>query len=438
MKAMIISVGATPEPVVASILDHKPKYVCFFASRQTIKFIARIIEMIEEKKHKMTGDKVICDDANSLPHCYEKALECTDKLIEQEIEPQNVVVDYTGGTKTMTAALTLATFGHGYNFSYVGGEKRTKDGVGVVITGSESVITGVSPWELVAVEEKRRKSLFISTSIAHAEQEARIKERNKVIADLSHHIKNLISTVIDPLENLKQETTVKKQVVKNALKGSNLIRETVNAMNLSFKGTIDDFYYDASHNTGRNRSDIQSIIIESLKHSIRHMFDGKYFERFNRKYFPTKAMHMEAKSEWEKISQSEELTPIFTFINRYFFRADICLGNAANFIMGNNKGSAIKLLILIQEIIFNAVKYAAFVSFEKRFLTIRFSDNENRISIRVENSFKSSVVTKTSGLGHIIINNFSNLLDTEPIVEKEDSKYSTEIVFTNFWKEEVR
>lgn len=87
------------------------------------------------------------------------------------------------------------------------------------------------------------------------------------------------------------------------------------------------------------------------------MFDGKYFGKFNRKYFPTKERHLEAKSEWEAVSQSEDPDVIFTFIKSRFFKTDIIFGNAAKFVMGNNKGSAIKLLILVQELILNAVSF---------------------------------------------------------------------------------
>ncbi len=437
MKFMLISLGGSSEPVVASILKHKPEYVCFFASQQSRALTGEVSRLISKKGHEITYESVVCDDVNNLVYCYEKVLECTDKLAEKGANPENVVVDYTGGTKTMTVALTLATFGHGYNFSYVGGENRTKNGMGVVISGEELVMTDISPWQIVAVEEQKRKSLFVSSYIAQAEQEkalARVEERNKIIADMSHNIKNLISTVTDPLENLKQEKIVKPQVIENALKGTNLIRETVNAVNLSFKGSVDDFYYDARHNTGRDKSDFQFMITESLKYSISHMFDGKYFGKFNQKYFPAKETHLSAKSEWEKISQAENINAVSGFINKYFFKHDMVLGNAAGFAIGNNKGSAIKLLILIQELIFNAVKYSAFVSYDRRFISIRFANGMDRISFKVENSFKSNVKTKTSGIGHIIVENFGRLLNTDPIINKQGNIYSVEIIFPNFWK----
>ena len=135
----------------------------------------------------------------------------------------------------------------------------------------------------------------------------RSEERKKIIADLSHSIKNLISTVIDPLENLRQEPSIKPQVIENALKGANLIREIVNAMNLSFKGSIDDFRYDAKHNTDTESQDLKSILIEALKHSVGNMFDGKYFGTFMREYFPEKSLYLNAKEEWSTLSQSNDL-----------------------------------------------------------------------------------------------------------------------------------
>ena len=163
MKAVIISVGGTPEPIVKSLINHKPEFVCFFASQQTIDNIGEIKSRLKRENVNFKDYKIICEDAENLVHCYEEALLCSKKLKEHGINPEKVVVDYTAGTKTMTAALALATVGHGYSFSYVGGGKRTKNGQGVVISGTEVVKQGVSPWQLFAVEEKKRISLFVSS-----------------------------------------------------------------------------------------------------------------------------------------------------------------------------------------------------------------------------------------------------------------------------------
>ncbi|OQX12409.1 MAG: hypothetical protein BWK80_43800 [Desulfobacteraceae bacterium IS3] len=279
--------------------------------------------------------------------------------------------------------------------------------------------------------ERERSEIEHQKAIA----QARVDERNKVIQDLSHSIKNLISTVIDPLENLKQEKLVNPQVIENALRGANLVREIVNAMNLSFKGTIDDFYYDAKHNEGKDRLNLQSVLVQSLKYSVGNMFDGKYFNSFMRKYFPEKNIYLEAKSEWTNISQSE-YSGIQSFLQKYFFETDIVFSDADKFVMGNEKGSGIKLMILFQEIILNAVKYAAFADREKRFLRIHFLSDEKDISVKVENAFEPTVKTKTSGIGHVIIDNFAKLLKAKPVVTKENHVYSVAIRFPNFWKEQ--
>jgi len=282
-------------------------------------------------------------------------------------------------------------------------------------------------------EELQRESTEIIKRKEQEKAQARVDERNKIIADLSHSIKNLISTVIDPLENLKQEKIVKPAVIRNALRGANLVREIVNAMNLSFKGSIEDFYYDARNNTGKGKMDLESIINASLIYSIGNMFDGKYFSNFVRNYFPTKSIFEEAKSRWTQISQSNGVQEIMGFLQKYFFEIDLAVVDGTKHVMGNEKGSAIKLLILFQELILNAVKHSAFVSKEQRFIHIKFDYDPNKMSIRIENRYKEKAKAKTSGIGHVIVENFAKLLNTEPITKKDSDIYSVEIKFENFW-----
>ena len=93
----------------------------------------------------------------------------------------------------------------------------------------------------------------------------------------------------------------------------------------------------------------------------------------------------------------------------------------------------IKLLILFQELILNAVKYSAFVSKEQRFIHIKFDCDPNKMSIRIENRYKEKAKAKTSGIGHVIVENFAKLLNTEPVTKKDNDIYSVEIKFKNFW-----
>jgi len=289
--------------------------------------------------------------------------------------------------------------------------------------------------EIYENKARHEEQARMKEEYARSIEQAKVEERNKIIADLSHSIKNLISTVIDPLENLKPQVMPEQQrAIENALRGTNLVREIVNAMNLSSKGAIEDFYYDAEHNVGKGGFSLQSIVFESLKYSISNMFDGKYFSNFMRKYFPTKEMFVNAKASWDNISQSEDTSLLFPFLQMYFFETTFALKDAECFVLGNEKGSAIKLLILFQEIILNAVKYSAFVPREKRLLSIAFSNTQQQLVMNIENRFAPDVKTKTSGLGHVIIENFAKLMNTKPVLNKGNDIYSMTIAFENFWE----
>lgn len=156
MKTVIASVGGTPDPVVRTMLEHGPEFVCWFASQQSLDKIGEIKSAMAGQGCSCGDHKVLVDDAQDLVHCYGKAVECARLALERAGDARDVVVDYTGGTKTMSAALALATVSHGFTFSYVGGDMRTAGGLGVVMDGHERVVTGVSPWAIFAVEEKTR------------------------------------------------------------------------------------------------------------------------------------------------------------------------------------------------------------------------------------------------------------------------------------------
>src|SRR5882724_3787340 len=116
-KTLIVSLGGTPEPVVKSIETHRPDYLCFFSSQESnAKEYPNVKKKLDEMGLSPKIESIIVDDVNDLVHCYEKALEVAHKIEKQGISPGDVVVDYTGGTKTMSAALTLATVTKGYTF----------------------------------------------------------------------------------------------------------------------------------------------------------------------------------------------------------------------------------------------------------------------------------------------------------------------------------
>ena len=90
---------------------------------------------------------------------------------------------------------------------------------------------------------------------------------------------------------------------------------------------------------------------------------------------------------------------------------------------------SLKLLILFQELILNAVKYSAFVKKDERFVSIQMSSTSNHISILVKNRFNLRKRARTTGIGHVVIENFAKLLQTDPVIKKDNDVYSVEITF---------
>jgi len=161
--AMIVSVGGTPAPIIESIRHFRPAFVCFLASQQTCDQVTGIKNQVRSDGLEFDCQTVLIDDAQDMLHCYEKSEDAVTRVVARGYAPEDVVVDYTGGTKNMTAALSLAAITHGFSFSYVGGNRRTKDGTGIVIDGAEQVRRSVNPWDFLAVEERKKISLLFNS-----------------------------------------------------------------------------------------------------------------------------------------------------------------------------------------------------------------------------------------------------------------------------------
>lgn len=155
-RVLLISVGGSAEPIATSINVHQPDYVVFFtslASRAEIESKVRPLT-----SHRWIDQQIITTpDPQDLTVCLEVL---TDKLhaclTELGLSQPLLIVDYTGGTKTMSAALVLATINSPVEYSYVGGTVRDKNGVGIVTTGSETIVKRPNPWDVLAVEPRRK------------------------------------------------------------------------------------------------------------------------------------------------------------------------------------------------------------------------------------------------------------------------------------------
>ncbi len=151
-KALVVSVGGTPEPIIKSISELRPDYISFYCSSSTAREATNIFDKIKGIIPENVEPNYFCsENADFLDKCFVKAEEAVKWAIEKvKNDESSVFVDYTGGTKNMVAALILAAIHYNVQYRYVAGE-RNRDGVGNVISGTEKIIEeGANPWDYLA------------------------------------------------------------------------------------------------------------------------------------------------------------------------------------------------------------------------------------------------------------------------------------------------
>ena len=157
---LVCTVGGSPEPIVQTIRHWQPVRVCFVHTSQ-IDIEATIVARANAAHLDLDPGRYDCfelPDGQDLESCLDRLRHLTPVVQAWLARNSNfqVVVDFTGGTKCMSAAIALHARQWRCLYSYVGGDDRTRDGVGVVVTGAEKVVLQANPWNTIgsqAIEE---------------------------------------------------------------------------------------------------------------------------------------------------------------------------------------------------------------------------------------------------------------------------------------------
>lgn len=154
LRGMVASVGGSPEPV-RKALEGRPDYVLFVVSESSKPEVQNKIlpglNFVPQYGYSEVSDH------QDIGICYQEIRTDIERwLFERELNPEEVYVDITGGTKAMSAALMLAAVENFRNFTYVGGSSRDANNLGTVLIGSEYVVRCQNPWMTYAVRELER------------------------------------------------------------------------------------------------------------------------------------------------------------------------------------------------------------------------------------------------------------------------------------------
>lgn len=132
-KLLILSLGGSLEPLRISLTHHRPTRVLVYASQGSAVNLAVLAQELGDSLQVFE-----CMNPNDIADCHAVALRCLETAFNTPCG--HIVVDFTGGTKVMSAALVLACRQRDVTLSYVGGDSRAKNGLGTVTDGSEMIV----------------------------------------------------------------------------------------------------------------------------------------------------------------------------------------------------------------------------------------------------------------------------------------------------------
>lgn len=187
VKALLVSAGGDLAPTIFVINRLRPEALCFFVAEAQQGGIDReIIPKIEQPPRQW--DQIVTPDPEDLQQCCRLLLRDLPGLVSRwGIEPSQLTIDYSGGTKTMAAALALCAAELSSSFHVAVSKEQAKGGTEAAIGGEARAVYQGNPWNELAANGRREA--------AAAFNQARYREA----ADLFRKIEKRVSGGSKPL-----------------------------------------------------------------------------------------------------------------------------------------------------------------------------------------------------------------------------------------------
>ncbi|WP_276955360.1 TIGR02710 family CRISPR-associated CARF protein [Methanobrevibacter woesei] len=298
-KALVLSVGGSEEPLIYSIKKFKPDFIYFLHSKDTKKSVDKILDEFDYENSQYSLKEL--NNEQSLEESFSKSREIISSLKKDF----DVNVDFTGGTKPMVAGLVLAAIGEECKYSYVGSNKgregRDKDGVGVVVSGFEEIISQKDPYDLYAVVEFNRgmdffnKYQFTAAKSNFIVASKKLEDKNlKELATLYIDLVELYD-VWDKFNNLiADKKTLNSYLENQILKKINDSENIKNTLEEEFPGflsqiedNIEFLKLKISRKGLIEENDVKYYLPDLLNNASRRIEEGKYDDAVARLYRAT-------------------------------------------------------------------------------------------------------------------------------------------------------
>lgn len=277
----IFTLGGSQQPVIKSIQNFKPKRVIFICSEESKKDFENKINM-EKQFPDLEKDRVsyiVLDNHDDILK--------TVKNIKEKLEPEHKkwilngegyksIIDFTGGTKCMSASITLiARSWKQCVFSYTGGKKRDKEGLGVVKTGHEKIIQTYSPYEVLGYQAVEKAALLYNRH-SYSESHTVLKNAFESIIESEHtdspvYLKEELCASQKWVEAYKNWDDFHHKQALNKLKRTQ--EKQLNNLKSAFKGYELDFEFVLSQSIKYLQNIVANPEQEEIKNSPYLIFD---------------------------------------------------------------------------------------------------------------------------------------------------------------------
>ncbi len=178
LRGAIFTVGGSPEPVVQALTWHPVEYVLFVVSELSEGQIKDSI--LPRLSFVPQYEPLRLSSAERLETVYAECRRGIREWLDRwRLSPDEVYFDCTGGTKPMSAGLTLAAVECIPRYHYVSGS-RDKGQLGIVISGTERAVEGVTPLRMLALKQREAATRFYEQG--YVEQAADLLEEAAQIA----------------------------------------------------------------------------------------------------------------------------------------------------------------------------------------------------------------------------------------------------------------
>ncbi|WP_303295515.1 TIGR02710 family CRISPR-associated CARF protein [Methanobrevibacter woesei] len=293
-KALVLSVGGSSEPLIYSIKTYKPDFIYFLHSKDTREHVDITLEEFDYDSSQYLLKEL--KNPQSLEESFSKSREIISSLKKD----YDVNVDFTGGTKPMVAGLVLAAIGEECKYSYVGSkgrEGRDKDGVGVVVSGFEEIISQKDPYDLYAVVEFNRgmdffnKYQFTAAKSNFSAASEKLEDENlKELANLYVDLVELYD-VWDKFNVKINKKTLNNYLDNKILKGVNSsenLKNIINAEHSDFLKQIENNFEFLKLKCGTVKVEkVKYYLSDLLNNASRRIEEGKYDDAVARLYRAT-------------------------------------------------------------------------------------------------------------------------------------------------------